>query len=98
MSEPKYKLVSAESLCDAWDKYNRFFTEQPHGTLQQLAALLEFVAAPSPPQDPRDEALRVALDALAFYALSGNLLELEQDNGDRARAAINKTKELMGEK
>lgn len=37
------KIVNAESLSAAWRKYMDLFGEQPHGTVQQLAAVLEFV-------------------------------------------------------
>jgi hypothetical protein len=35
--------MTAEQLCEAWEKYVRWFGEPPHGTLRQMAALLAFV-------------------------------------------------------
>lgn len=37
------KLVTAQSLKNAWRKYREAFGEEPHGTLMQLKAMLEFV-------------------------------------------------------
>ena len=42
-SSEKFKAVSAESLSEAWDKYRRLFGEEPHGTVQQMKALMEFI-------------------------------------------------------
>jgi hypothetical protein len=38
-SEPVVRL--AESLSKAWVKYREFFGEEPHGTVKQLAAMIE---------------------------------------------------------
>ena len=79
---------------------------------QFVAMLMRAVddAAPSP-KDPRDEALRVAREALGFYAdrdsyyegSPGNEVPEEGfawqcDMGDKAAEALRQIKELMGEK
>jgi hypothetical protein len=38
----------AQGLFTAWSKYVQLFGEQPHGTLKQLRAMLEFIPAAQP--------------------------------------------------
>lgn len=49
-------------------------------------------AAPSPPKDPRDEAIKVARAALEAF------MELAPDWEDKLDEAIHQIKEIMGEK
>lgn len=44
-SERNYQNVTAASLRKAWEKYRDNFGEDPHGTLPQLGALLEFLGS-----------------------------------------------------
>lgn len=38
--------ITAEELQAAWRKYRDLFGEDPHGTMPQLNAMLEFIQAP----------------------------------------------------
>ena len=98
MSEPKYKLVPVEptlqmisaAMCVPKDNktYSGFLPNHDYATRVFRAIL---AAAPSP-QDPRDESLRVAREAL--QNMNGSRIRMERMRTD----ALRKIKELMGEK
>lgn len=42
----KPRIVTAELLAQAWQDYMWLFGAEPHGTVQQMAALLQLVKKP----------------------------------------------------
>ena len=90
MSEPKYKLVPVEPT-------SAMLRELGFSPINERRAmyLAMLAAATSPPQDPRDEALRVAREALEYYAV---LCVIKPEFGAPANEALRQIKELMGEK
>ena len=85
-------FVAQRGLVEEWAKRWELVKAESIEHARFLGASKRNAAAPSP-QDPRDEALRVAREALEFYA------ELPcYEHNLAAREAIHKIKELMGEK
>ena len=109
MSEPKYKLVPVDPTQAMIDRG----TECCPGRGVKSLWIEMMAAAPSPPQDPRDEALRVAREALKCLtrevdALMGQygpeeikehpMIRTMDKANSKALKALHKIKELMGEK
>ena len=103
MSEPKYKLVPVEAsgwLCCIIKQAIESCSEDGTGDMdvyykniwRQVISCIT-----SPPQDPRDEALRVAREALEYSDTSFLALGLPE-HAEHCANSLRKIKELMGEK
>ena len=96
MSEPEYKLVPVKAArVQIQAGIDRQYHRDPVGVEDVYEAMV--AVAPSPPKDPRDEALKVAREAL------GVALNTFRDTGNKYAAeecfeAIRQIKEIMGEK
>ena len=106
MSEPKYKWVPVEPTREMIDA-GLALDGGDDDLLQAYDAVYKamLAAAPSPPQDPRDEVIRVAREALAYYGRhTKHCLLFDAPFDERAgctcglEKAVHQIKELMGEK
>lgn len=111
MSEPKYKLVPVEPTAEMLEGLASEHLTKCELHWYRIRYQEMLAAAPSPPQDPRDEALRVAREALELMYSAWEELLPNLKNGVVQKYelvltkapisctdAIRKIKELTGEK